>query len=80
VELSANSRFVHLQPVFKVLLYRFIFCSNEHTAPQLVQHFGQRFIRFFLGVEVSLLSFTILQENLCDPLLAFALLAPKDGT
>src|SRR5712692_11688869 len=66
-----------LKPVFHKLLHGLIFLSNKCPTSLLIEHVVERFIRLFLRVEVALLRFAILQDNLRYPLLSPALRASE---
>src|SRR6266446_5851812 len=75
----ADFRPMDLQPVFEVLPHRLVFFGNQHAPLMLIQHFVERVSGLSLRVEVALSGFAIVQDNLRDPLFAFAFRAPENG-
>src|SRR5260370_19217825 len=66
------------EPAFEVLCDGLVTLCDQRSLSLLIEHCVKRVSRFFLCAEVALPGFAMLEEDLCDPLFPFPILALKD--
>src|SRR5260370_37271939 len=68
-----------LNPMLKLLLHGLIFFCDQRAMSLLIEHLVESSSRLALSVVIALFRFAILQDELCDPLFTFAVLALEHG-